>query len=203
MNAHANLFAVLALLLQALYALCALGLALYGLHALWLVLVILFKRGDKIPPPPPLLDNPPRVTIQLPIYNERHVVDAADRRLRRLDWPRERLQIHVLDDSTDETRALVQRCVQRWLSQGVDIAVIERAQRVGYKAGALAHALPHASGDFIALFDADFVPSPDFLHETVPHFLAAGHERVAFVQARWAHLNAELFAAHGQPGAGD
>ncbi len=185
-----NLSALLALLLQTLYALCALGLALYGLHALWLALAILSRRGDNIPPPPLRLDELPHITVQLPIYNERHVVERLLDACAQLDWPRERLQIHVLDDSTDETRALVQRCVHRWRAEGVDIAVIERAERVGYKAGALAHALPHASGDFIALFDADFVPSPNFLREVVPHFLTAGHERVAFVQARWAHLNA-------------
>ncbi len=185
------ILALLALLLQVLYVLCALGLALYGLHALWLALVTLSQRGDKVPPPPPHLDNPPRVTVQLPIYNEHHVVERLIDACARLDWPRDRLQIHLLDDSTDETRALVQRCVHRWQAAGIDMAAIERAERVGYKAGALAHALPHTSDDFVALFDADFVPSPNFLRETIPHFFAPGHERVAFVQARWAHLNAD------------
>jgi len=178
----------LALLFQLLYAAGAIGLGLYGLQALWLTLQLRRSRPPGLAPDP-ALSSWPRVTVQLPIYNERHVVIRLLDACVALDYPLDRLQIQVLDDSTDQTSAILQRRADFWRDQGVDVQVIHRLARTGYKAGALHDALSAASGEFIAIFDADFVPPADFLARTVPHFLAHGRARVGFVQARWDHLN--------------
>ena len=128
----------------------------------------------------------PRVTVQLPIYNELYVSERVIEAACRLDYPSELLQIQVLDDSTDETTALVAAAVGRAQADGLDIVHLRRQQRTGFKAGALQHGLASASGEFIAIFDADFVPAPDFLRRTLPYF---DREELAFVQARWGHLN--------------
>ncbi|MBW7881170.1 MAG: glycosyltransferase [Caldilineaceae bacterium] len=178
----------LLLALQTIYGLCAIGLALYSLHAAWLVWQA--RRCTAQPSPPSLVPSRwPIVTVQLPIYNERHVIERLIDACARLDYPTDRLQIQVLDDSTDDTRSLIDRRVAYWRAGGVDIEVVRRPTRAGFKAGALAYALPHAKGEFIAIFDADFRPEPDFLRHTIPAFLAPAAARVAFVQARWGHLN--------------
>ena len=128
----------------------------------------------------------PRVTVQLPIYNELYVSERVIDAACRLDYPSELLQIQVLDDSTDETAALVAGAVDRARARGLDIVHVQRTERTGFKAGALQHGLASATGDLIAIFDADFVPEPSFLRRTVPYF---DQEDVAFVQARWGHLN--------------
>jgi cellulose synthase/poly-beta-1,6-N-acetylglucosamine synthase-like glycosyltransferase len=127
----------------------------------------------------------PIVTVQLPLYNEATVASRAIDALCRLRWPKDRLEIQVLDDSTDETCALVDASAEAWRRRGVDIRVIRRLDRTGFKAGALAAGTQVARGDVLAIFDADFVPQPDFLLNMVPH-LGPG---VAAVQARWGHLN--------------
>ena len=124
------------------------------------------------------------MTIQLPVYNERHVVERLIDACARQQYPLDRLEIQVLDDSDDETRLLVHRRCTEWRRQGRNIQVIRRDSRAGFKAGALAHALPLTQGEFIAIFDADFQPAPDFLQRLIPHFLAPGAERIGFVQAR-------------------
>lgn len=129
----------------------------------------------------------PRVTVQLPIYNELYVAERVIRAASELDYPRGRLDIQVLDDSTDETEALVQDVVHQLQSQGVSITHVRRKTRTGYKAGALQVGLERANGEYIAIFDADFVPEPDFLKRTLPAI--ALEPQVAFVQTRWGHLN--------------
>ena len=173
-------------LLQTVYCLCAIGLAGYSLHAVWLVWTA--RRCAPVPsaPYPPLW---PAVTVQLPIYNERHVIERLIDACARQDYPHDSLQIQVLDDSDDETCGIVDRRVAFWQAHGRDIQVVRRNNRSGYKAGALAYALPLARGHFIAIFDADFQPPPDFLRRTIPHFLAPGAEHIGFVQGRWDHLN--------------
>ena len=137
--------------------------------------------------PTPVMRNPwPRVTIQLPIYNEWYVVTRLIESAAALDYPPELLEIHVLDDSTDETAPLVAETVERMQARGVNILHLHRAERRGFKAGALADGFKRARGEFIAVFDADFVPQRDFLRRMLPHF---DNQRVAFVQARWGHLN--------------
>jgi cellulose synthase/poly-beta-1,6-N-acetylglucosamine synthase-like glycosyltransferase len=128
----------------------------------------------------------PRVTVQLPVYNERYVIQRLVEATTRLQYPREALEIHILDDSTDATTAIATRLVERYRQQGFHIALRHRHQRHGYKAGALAEGLADATGEFIAIFDADFVPEPDFLLRTLP-FLQ--DPTVAMVQTRWGHIN--------------
>ncbi len=130
----------------------------------------------------------PRVTVQLPIYNELYVSARVIEAVCRLDYPADLLEIQVLDDSTDETVEVVGRAIERARDQGVNIVHVRRKARDGFKAGALAHALDGASGEFIAIFDADFVPDSDFLRRTLPHFCQPD---IAFVQGRWGHLNRE------------
>ncbi|MBI3915307.1 MAG: glycosyltransferase, partial [Chloroflexi bacterium] len=164
-----------------LYSFAAIGLALYGLNY-FLTVWLWTKSITKIAPPPARDDFPP-VTIQLPIYNERYVVERLIDAAAALDWDRARLQIQVLDDSDDMTTSLARARIEYHRRRGVTIEHVRRADRTGYKAGALAAALPNARGDFIAIFDADFVPAPDFLRQTVPHFLA--RPELGMVQTRW------------------
>ncbi len=128
----------------------------------------------------------PRVTIQLPIYNEWYVAERLIRTAAVLEYPPELVDIQVLDDSDDETTKLVTEVVVELRGQEINIRHIHRNDRRGFKAGALAEALESAAGEYIAIFDADFIPQTDFLLRMLPHF---DHPRVAFVQARWGHLN--------------
>lgn len=131
----------------------------------------------------------PKVTVQLPIYNEREVVGRLIAAAVALDYPRERLQIQVLDDATDDTTAIAARVVAHYQAQGHDIVLIHRDHREGYKAGALADGLVKATGELIAVFDADFVPGADFLRRVVRYF--ADDPQLGLVQARWGHLNGD------------
>jgi cellulose synthase/poly-beta-1,6-N-acetylglucosamine synthase-like glycosyltransferase len=160
-------------------------LAIYGWHRYYLVYLYMRYR-DKEPKAGPALDPPPIITIQLPLYNEMYVADRLIDAVCRIEYPRERLEIQVLDDSTDETRNIADKAVRRWAAEGLDIKYFHRADRGGYKAGALEAGLKVARGEFIAIFDADFIPTADFLTRLMPHFTDAG---VGMVQARWGHIN--------------
>ncbi|MCA9493397.1 MAG: glycosyltransferase, partial [Myxococcales bacterium] len=160
-------------------------LSVNGLHRLWMVIAF-WRRRPSIAPPDPA--EWPVVTVQLPVFNERYVVERLIRAVAALDWPRDRLEIQVLDDSTDDTTELSARLVDELRAQGHDIQLVHRTDRTGFKAGALAAGLAVAKGDLVAVFDADFVPTPDFLRRLVPWFADPG---VGMVQARWGHLNAE------------
>ena len=164
-------------------------LAMYGLHRYWLVYDY-FLYSKNVPPPPPPVTNWPRVTVQLPIFNERYVIERLTDAVARFDYPRERLDVQVLDDSTDETQEVARACVERHAAQGMPITYIHRKNREGYKAGALENGLKTAKGEFVAIFDADFIPQPDFLRRTIPYFLNPdGGEHVGMVQTRWTYLN--------------
>jgi len=128
----------------------------------------------------------PRVTVQLPLYNEYYVAERLIESACALDYPAHLLEIQVLDDSTDETLELTRRVVHHFRERGVNIVHLHRAERTGYKAGALAYGCERAHGEFLAVFDADFVIPPDFLRRTIPHFADAN---VGVVQTRWTHLN--------------
>jgi len=160
-------------------------LAIYGSHRYFLV--YLHKRYlDRNAQPPATLDPLPKVTVQLPIYNEMYVVDRLVQAVCKMDYPRELLEIQVLDDSTDETQEIARMVVQRHANQGFDISYLHRTDRMGFKAGALEAGMKRATGELIALFDADFIPTRDFLRRCLVHF---SDPRVAVVQARWGHIN--------------
>lgn len=162
------------------------GLALYGLLGL-LTLVLYWRHRHDTFPCPPFPSDPPTVTVQLPTYNERFVVQRLIEAAVSLNYPRHKLQIQVVDDSTDETTAIARQLVAQHRQQGVDMMLVHRTERSGYKAGALANALHSATGEFVAIFDADFQPNPNFLHQTIPHFLE--NDRLGMIQTRWGHLN--------------
>ncbi|WP_381527748.1 glycosyltransferase [Spirosoma soli] len=128
----------------------------------------------------------PSITVQLPLYNERYVVERLLAAVTALDYPRHLLDIQVLDDSSDETTSLIDNQLALIRQRGISIAHIRRAERTGFKAGALAQGTRQAQGDFIAIFDADFLPAPDFLLRLIPYFT---HPEIGLVQARWDHLN--------------
>jgi cellulose synthase/poly-beta-1,6-N-acetylglucosamine synthase-like glycosyltransferase len=159
-------------------------LAVYGWHRYYLV--YLYMKNKDRHPQPAGMERLPKVTVQLPIYNEMYVADRLIDAVCQLNYPRELLEVQVLDDSTDETRIVAERAVMRHAAAGIDISYVHRTDRTGYKAGALEAGMRSAKGEFIAIFDADFIPSPDFLERTVPYF---GDERIAMVQARWGHIN--------------
>jgi cellulose synthase/poly-beta-1,6-N-acetylglucosamine synthase-like glycosyltransferase len=161
-------------------------LAIYGWHRYYLVYLYM-KNRDKAPvPAPPLRDLPP-VTIQLPIYNEMYVADRLIDAVCEMTYPRELLEIQVLDDSTDETTEIAELAVQRNAARGFNISYLHRVDRRGFKAGALEAGLKVSHGEFIAIFDADFVPPKDFLVRTLPYF--ATDPKIGMVQARWGHIN--------------
>ena len=164
------------------------ALAVFGAHRLRIARLYSKHRDNS----PPMLspDALPRITVQLPIFNERNVVERLINAACELDWPRDRLQIQVLDDSTDDTAELARALASRWAARGLTVEVHHRTERAGFKAGALAEGLKHATGELIAIFDADFVPRPDFLRALVPYFdLGAAAPEIGMVQARWGHLN--------------
>ncbi len=171
------------------YIFAASFLALYGFNTC-LVAFLYWRKHTEVLPQPPLAALP-RVTVQLPIFNELYVVERLIDAAAALNWQRDRLQIQVLDDSDDETTTIAQARVDCFRRRGIDIALIRRAERAGFKAGALAAGLQRATGEFIAIFDADFAPPADFLEKTIPHFASAD---VGLVQARWGHLNATYSA---------
>src|ERR671921_2695936 len=143
-------------------------LAIYGWHRYYLVYLYM-RNKDKEPISGPPLDPLPVVTIQLPLYNEMYVADRLIDAVCRIDYPRELLEIQVLDDSTDETCEIAELAVRRQVAHGIDIKYFHRADRTGYKAGALEAGLKVARGSYIAIFDADFLPGVDFLHRLLPH----------------------------------
>ncbi len=135
------------------------------------------------------LDELPVVTIQLPLFNEKHVAERLVEAVCLLDYPIGKLEIQLLDDSTDETRLIVERIVKRKRREGFRIEHLHRTSRDGFKAGALKAGLENASGDYVAIFDADFIPEPDFLRQTLPHLIA--DPKIGMVQARWEHINGD------------
>lgn len=163
-------------------------LFLFGSHG-FVMIYYYFKNKDKKPVGKTLLDDKPMVTVQLPVYNELYVVERLIDAVCALDYPKDRLEIQVLDDSNDETVDIVAAIAAAKREEGFDIVQIRREDRVGFKAGALRYGMDTAKGEFLAIFDADFVPRPEFLSETLSHFT---DERIGMVQTRWEHLNNEF-----------
>jgi cellulose synthase/poly-beta-1,6-N-acetylglucosamine synthase-like glycosyltransferase len=160
-------------------------LAVYGWHRYYLVYLYLRNRGKEPLPGSPLSPQPV-VTIQLPLYNEMYVADRLIAAVCAIKYPRDLLEIQVLDDSIDETRGIAEAAVRRFAAEGIDIKYLHRTDRTGYKAGALEAGLKQARGEFVGIFDADFIPSSDFLVRLMPQF---ADQKVGMVQARWGHIN--------------
>ena len=174
---------------ELLWTLCYLtvliGFSAYGVHRWWIIYLFL-KNRKRLPQPAAQFDHLPVVTVQLPIYNERYVAERLLRAVAALDYPRERLEVQVLDDSTDDTRELIANEVAVLAGTGLDIRHLHRTDRTGFKAGALEEGMKQARGEYIFILDADFLPKPDILQKTV-HFFT--DPQVGMIQTRWGHLN--------------
>lgn len=171
------------------YVICLLYITVYCMFQFHLLIHYLshHRRESKTAKDKPELNGHiPIVTIQLPLFNEYYVVDRLIDNICLIDYPKDKLEIQVLDDSTDETIERTTAKVKEYQAKGFDIKVIQRTDRKGYKAGALKEATLDAKGEFIAIFDADFLPDKDFLKNTIPHF---NNEKVAVVQTKWGHIN--------------
>ncbi|WP_022822878.1 cellulose synthase family protein [Hymenobacter norwichensis] len=172
--------------LLVLYGLCLVFILGFSLTQFQLTRLALRAYARGLPPEPAAPAVWPRVTVQLPLYNEVYVAERLLDACAALDYPADKLHLQVLDDSTDETVGLVAARVAHYRAQGLRIDQVRRTDRQGFKAGALRHGLELTNGEFIAIFDADFVPEPDFLRRTLPYF---DTPQIGVVQTRWGHLN--------------
>jgi len=161
-------------------------LAFYGLHRYQLVWLYYRHKKNATHEPPRRFEQLPRITIQLPIFNEQFVIDRLIEACSQLEYPRELLEIQLLDDSTDETRDVAAAICERYRAQGLPIVYMHRTNRYGFKAGALDEGLKIATGEFVAIFDADFVPPPEWVMQVIHHF---AEPEIGMVQTRWTHLN--------------
>lgn len=168
-----------------LYFFVLFGLSAYGLHR-FMIVVLYLKHSRKKPQPQATFHDLPPVTLQLPCFNEQHVMRRLLRAVAKIDYPQDKLQIQVLDDSTDNTTDICREEVKKLLQQGFDISLIHRTDRTGFKAGALQNALASTKSDYIFILDADFVPDPDILHQTIHYFT---DPKIGLIQTRWEHLN--------------
>jgi cellulose synthase/poly-beta-1,6-N-acetylglucosamine synthase-like glycosyltransferase len=157
----------------------------FGIHGL--VMLYYYYKTKKMKTVEEFMpEEYPHVTIQLPLFNEMYVIERLIQAVSNIEYPKDKLEIQVLDDSTDETIGVTRKLVEEYFAKGFNITYVHRENRNGYKAGALKDGLEVIKGEFVAIFDADFVPNPDFLLKTIPHFR---NPKVACVQTRWAHLN--------------
>ena len=170
---------------QVFYFAVILAMCLYGLHR-YVILFLYLKHRKNVPQITDHFQELPRVTVQLPIFNERYVVDRLLKSVKSIDYPRDLLQIQVLDDSTDDTAAYTREQVELLKAEGFDAEWRHRIDRTGFKAGALEAGLATATGEFILILDADFLVPSDILRKTIHHFT---NGRVGMVQTRWGHLN--------------
>ncbi len=161
-------------------------LASYGMHRYVLVYLYYKNQKNQTTEPAARFEDLPRVTVQLPMFNEQFVVERLLDSICQLKYPREKLDIQVLDDSTDETVEVARNLVERYATLGHPISYHHRANREGFKAGALAEGMKTSKGEFIAIFDADFIPPEDFLLRTIHHFT---DPKIGMVQTRWTHIN--------------
>ncbi len=167
------------------YFIVLFGLSLYGLHR-YAIVYLFLKNRRKAPQPLAQFEALPRITVQLPIFNELYVVERLLSSVAALEYPRDLLQVQVLDDSTDETTSIAAARVAELRALGLDIELIHRTDRTGFKAGALENGHSSCKGEFILILDADFVPTPDILLKTIHYFT---DEKVGMIQTRWGHLN--------------
>ena len=168
-----------------IYTFALVMVSIYGFHR-YLLIFLYYRNRRKATKPAGKFEELPRVTVQLPMYNERFVARRIIEGACRIDYPREKLQIQVLDDSTDDTRRIAEQAVAEARAEGFDIEYVHRDDRTGYKAGALENGLRTAKGEFVTIFDADFVPDADILKRSIHYFT---DPKVCAVQTRWEHLN--------------
>ncbi|HEX5175956.1 MAG TPA: glycosyltransferase, partial [Chthoniobacteraceae bacterium] len=161
------------------------GLSLYGLHR-YVIVYLFLKNRRKAPRPLRKFTELPRVTVQLPVFNELYVIERLLNAVASLEYPRELLQVQVLDDSTDETTSIAGKRIAQLKETGLDIELIHRHDRTGFKAGALENGLRTCKGEFVLILDADFVPAREMLMETIHYFTDT---RLGMIQTRWGHLN--------------
>src|SRR5437763_5654758 len=161
------------------------GLSAYGIHR-YVIIYLFLKHRKRATEPAGHFEQLPKVTMQLPIFNEVYVVERLLRSVSEIDYPKDRLHIQVLDDSTDDTRELTESCVAELQGRGFDVELIHRMDRKGFKAGALETGLASTDSEFVFILDADYVPNPDLLKRTI-HFFT--HPNVGMIQTRWGHLN--------------
>lgn len=167
------------------YLVVLIGLSAYGLHR-YSIIYLFLKHKNTVPKPRKEFATLPRITVQLPVFNEYYVIRRLMEAVGRLDYPLDHLQIQVLDDSTDETTDIAAAEVEKLRAKGFDISLLHRVNREGFKAGALAEGLREASGEFVFILDADFVPPPDVLKKCIHHFT---DPEIGMVQTRWGHIN--------------
>jgi len=175
------------ILITIIYSISLLYIFLFSLGQLHLTWIYI-RNEKKQPEETKSLNVYPPVTVQLPIFNEKYVVERLIDAVSKFQYPKDKLEIQILDDSTDETTDIISKKIETLKANGLDIKLLHRLNRVGYKAGALAESLESAKGKFIAIFDADFIPEPDFLIRTIPHF---SDPHIGVVQTRWGHINKE------------
>ncbi|MFK7773886.1 MAG: cellulose synthase family protein [Saprospiraceae bacterium] len=174
------------LLLILIYGFFLTFIFFYSIIQMHLVILYLRKNKEKETPQLSSSDYFPFVTIQLPIYNELYVVERLIQKVVKIDYPKDRFEIQILDDSNDETTQIIQGAIKKLSNSGVKIDLVRRPDRVGFKAGALAYGMKICQGEFIAIFDADFLPEKDFLKKTIPYFI---DKKTGVVQTRWTHIN--------------
>ncbi|MGB2266999.1 MAG: glycosyltransferase, partial [Akkermansiaceae bacterium] len=168
-----------------LYFLVLLGLSGYGFHRL-MILTLYLRHSRNRPEPAAQFQDLPLVTVQLPCFNEMHVMERLLDSVAKLNYPQDKLQIQVLDDSTDETTQICKAEVAKLVEQGFDAEHIHRTDRTGFKAGALEKGTETAKGEYLFILDSDFVPNPDVLHKTIHYFT---DDNIGMIQTRWEHIN--------------
>ncbi len=178
---------IIELVIVVIYFAVLILLSIYGIHRY--VMVHLFRKyRSRSPELKAPFAKLPEITVQLPIYNEMYVVERLIDAVCHIDYPADKFEVQVLDDSTDETQNIARALVERYQNKGINVHYLHREIRTGFKAGALAEGLKHAKGQFIAIFDADFIPSPEILLKTVHYF---SDPEIGMVQVRWGHINSE------------
>ncbi|MCY2928123.1 MAG: glycosyltransferase [Planctomycetota bacterium] len=170
---------------MSVYTFAMVMVSMYGLHR-YIIVYLYYRHRKNVPLAPGKFDQLPLVTIQLPMFNEQYVAKRIIEKACQIDYPREKLQIQVLDDSTDDTVQIAAAACEEARAHGFDVEHIHRTDRSGYKAGAMENGLKSAKGEFVMIFDADFVPAPDILMRSIHHFT---NPKVCVVQTRWEHIN--------------
>src|SRR5437867_8757920 len=171
------------LIIVVIYFTVLILLSIYGIHRY--IMVHLFRKyRSQTPVIKKHFEELPTVTVQLPIYNEMYVVERLIDAVCSIEYPRDKFEVQVLDDSTDETQNIARALVERYQAVGLNIHYLHRTNRQGFKAGALAEGLKHATGEFIAIFDADFIPARESLTSTIHYFT---DPEIGMVQVRWGH----------------